>query len=393
MILINGKSWNELTSDDIEQAIMSGEESFFFEFKDDRVDGRKLTEEISALANTYGGYIFLGISDDKSVIGCTAWTEQRIHTMIHDALSPVPDFDVQKFLMPTGKNVLVIKIEEGLMPPYITSRGKIYERLSSGSFEIKDSARLVQMFYKREEQLKQIEKMLFIKPLEHVPDVVSGYLDMGFSLKTSGIQETCSRFFETDWKKISPVLAKTGNGYSLSRVGSSIIISIGTITNPLHGVIGNLHNFMELFCDGSVRIRILLTNERNTGRVNIAWITTVLQTFREIYMDIFGKKFADLFIGAYKYEKLTVLKQFIPFLQFDGDDTEELNREWESSNIKHKQYYGENLIISDSRIPLSGLNILDKRYMEEINIKDTSEDIIGELFRSNYNFMGYVEIK
>ena len=75
-------------------------------------------------------------------------------------------------------NVLVIKIEEGLMPPYITSRGKIYERLSSGSFEIKDSARLVQMFYKREKQLKRIEKMLFIKPLEHVPDMVPGYLDI-----------------------------------------------------------------------------------------------------------------------------------------------------------------------------------------------------------------------
>lgn len=90
---------------------------------------------------------------------------------------------------------------------------------------------------------------------------------------------------------------------------------------------------MELFCDRSVKIRILLTNEQNTGRVNIAWITTVLQIFREIYIDIFGKKFKDLFIGVYKYEKLTVLKWFVSFLQFDGDDTEELNKEWEKSHV------------------------------------------------------------
>lgn len=113
--------------------------------------------------------------------------------MIHGVFSPVPDFDVRKFVMSIEVNVLVIKIEEGLMPPYITSRGKIYERLSSGSFEIKDSARLVQMFYKREKQLKRIEKMLFIKPLEHVPDMVPGYLDIGFSLKS---------FPWRDWKAI-----------------------------------------------------------------------------------------------------------------------------------------------------------------------------------------------
>ena len=48
--------------------------------------------------------------------------------MIHDVFSPMPDFDVRKFVMSIEVNVLVIKIEEGLMPPYITSRGKIYER-------------------------------------------------------------------------------------------------------------------------------------------------------------------------------------------------------------------------------------------------------------------------
>lgn len=58
-------------------------ESFFFEFKSDDEEPNKLVKEISALANTYGGYIFLGVNNDKSIGGCEKWTEQRIHTMIH----------------------------------------------------------------------------------------------------------------------------------------------------------------------------------------------------------------------------------------------------------------------------------------------------------------------
>ena len=37
----------------------------------------------------------------------------------------------------------IIKIDEGTEPPYITNKGKIYERLSSGSFQIKDSNKVL----------------------------------------------------------------------------------------------------------------------------------------------------------------------------------------------------------------------------------------------------------
>ena len=150
MISINNREWNELTVTDVEKAVASEEESFYFEFKDDRVESRKLAEEISALANTYGGYLFLGVSDKKEIDGCKKWNEQSIHAMIHDSLSPTPGFDVKKFVTNDNKNIYVIRIEPGTMPPYITSKGKIYERLSSGSFPINDSTKLTQMYYQRE---------------------------------------------------------------------------------------------------------------------------------------------------------------------------------------------------------------------------------------------------
>lgn len=107
MINIANKEWKHLTIEDIVNTINTEDESFYFEFKSDQVNTKKMLEEISALANTYGGYIFLGVSDDKKIYGCTKWTEQRIHTLIHDALSPAPNFDVKKFITDDERTIFI----------------------------------------------------------------------------------------------------------------------------------------------------------------------------------------------------------------------------------------------------------------------------------------------
>lgn len=124
MMNINNKSWEKLRATDIIKFLSDIEESIFVEFKSDDEAPNKLVKEISAFANTYGGYILLGVSDDKSVCGCTKWSEQRIHTVVHDSLFPAPSLDVKNFVI-EGKKVYVIKIEEGSMPPYVTSKGNV----------------------------------------------------------------------------------------------------------------------------------------------------------------------------------------------------------------------------------------------------------------------------
>ena len=157
MLNINGKECDALEPADIEAMLSEQDldESFYFEFKDDKVDTKKIMEEVSAFANTFGGYIFLGVTNAKIIEGCSAWNEQRIHTAIHDSITPTPSFDVKKFTCTAGV-VYVVRIDEGSEPPYITNKGKIYERLSSGSFPIKDSVRLSQIYTKREQQLKYL---------------------------------------------------------------------------------------------------------------------------------------------------------------------------------------------------------------------------------------------
>lgn len=391
MISINNREWNDLTVTDIEKAVASEEESFYFEFKDDRVESRKLTEEISALANTYGGYIFLGVSDKKEIVGCKKWNEQSIHAMIHDSLSPTPSFDVKKFVTNDEKVIFVIKIEPGTMPPYITSKGKIYERLSSGSFAINDTTKLAQMYYQRENELKRIEEKLKIETVESTANNVFGYLDIGFSLKVTNYDDIWKKYVEADLKQIGNELKKTSNAYSISRVGHSLVMSIGEIKTANGNVLSSLHNFAEVMGDGSVKLRILLTNNDESDKVNISWILTILSIFNDIYSRIFGDNFKELYISAYKYEKLTVLRQFSPIIVFDGTNNEEFNKKCKELYFNHIKDYGNNLIIASDRIPKYGLRVLDKRYFSRFGIAFNTQSIIDELFRSAYSFLGYID--
>lgn len=138
--------------------------NFFFEFKADQETPSKLVKEISAFANTYGGYLFLGVNDDKTISGCLEWNEQRIHSTIHDSISPTPIFDVKKFEI-DRKVIYIIKIEEGKSPPYVTNKGQIFERLSSGSFPIKESSQLNLLHKKKADMLSRLKSKIELPAL------------------------------------------------------------------------------------------------------------------------------------------------------------------------------------------------------------------------------------
>ena len=106
MVNINDKNWDKLRISDIEKLLENDDdETFFFEYKNDDVTPKKIVEEISAFANTYGGYILLGVDDDKNISGCKKWNEQRIHNTIHNCITPIPSFDIKKFRTRKKENI------------------------------------------------------------------------------------------------------------------------------------------------------------------------------------------------------------------------------------------------------------------------------------------------
>lgn len=402
MININNKSWDKLRSADIEKFLMGDidGENFFFEFKADDETSAKLIKEISALSNTYGGYIFLGVNDDKTIGGCQKWTEQRIHVTIHDSMTPVPNFDVKKFKI-HDKIVLVIKIEEGTMPPYITNRGMIYERVSSGSFPINDSSKLTQLYNKRIDQLEKIKRKIElsdIDPSNHSnwPNNLCAYLDLGFSITCSEPTGLYKNFYTIDLNPVATYLRSMKNDFSIARLGQSYLFTIGRAfqkDNKGNEQLLNagINNFIEIMFDGSIKCRIILFSDLVSSRVNIGYIGYMHHIFRSIYTILLGEQFAKIFVQAHKYERLKVIKQFIPCYDIPESDESTIEYGFNSLLSSHQKKYGNNLIADGNRFPKNDYMLIDKKFFSDRKIKYNMENLLDYLFYSVHSGLGFID--
>lgn len=400
MVNINNKPWDELQIKDVQDYLSDPDsnENCFFEYKIDRVEPAKLVKEISAFANTYGGYIFLGVDDNKNIVGCTAWNEQRIHITIHNGITPTPQFDVKCFSA-DDKIIYVIKIEEGAMPPYITNKGDICERVSSGSCVITESGKLNQMYHKRAGQFVHIKSQIELPEVEaaKLPDNVFGYWDFGFSVVTSEQTNLQKKFYTIDLEPIAKYLREINPEFSITRVGYSYVFGMGSATvRTQNGKVvptaAGVHDFMEIMLDGSVRGRLLLIATPETADVDITSLFYYSSSFlRKVYSLIFGDDYSEIFVYAQKYEKLTVLKQFVPFYKLGTEDSESDKNKYREYLENHKRKYGNNLIMTSNRIPKSDYVIIDRKYFDELNIAYNTGNLYRELFYSAFMNLGYID--
>ncbi len=396
MININNKAWDELKSLDIRRFLeRNGEENFFFEFKCDNEEPGKLMKEICAFANTYGGYIFLGIDDDKSISGCKKWTEQRIHTTIHDSITPSPIFSVRSFNL-SRKKIFVIKIEEGTNPPYVTNKGQIFERLGSGSFPIKDSYRLTQLNEKRHDLVEKVKSKIelpLLKITNTFPQNICGYIDFGFSLTCSSSKIINKG--HADLQNVAKHLeARCGNNFTISQVGNSFHISLWeTLITGSDGsqslAAEGINTFLEIMFDGSARGRIILVSDLNSMKVDLFPIANALTTFEKIYSILGCNDIEHIFVTAHKYQRLTILRQFVPYYNISnmGDD----DYGYGTYLRDHKRMYGGNMIVTSGRIPYCDYSLIDRRTFDQYDAKYNRENLLHILFANAYVNMGYID--
>lgn len=304
MININNKIWDKLRLKDIEKYLdtIDDDETFFIEFKEENIRNTQLTKEISAFANSFGGYILLGVNDSKKIVGCSnIWTELKINTIICNGISPTPHFDIKKFDLKNSKKLYIIKVEEGTNPPYITNDGYIYHRVSSSSDRVKDANTLNNLYLRNQNNIKKIEDKIYIPEISGtIPNNLCGYIDFGFSLTSKNIEKTKEKVRKADIEKISEKLKYYKQKYSISKVGYSLSITIGEPImkmgdNPILTT-GGLSNFMEILPDGSFRCRIIICSETDSSIADISLITMIHSLFKEIYAIVFGNNFVSNFI-------------------------------------------------------------------------------------------------
>lgn len=410
MIGINGKTWDEVQADDIKTILEKTQgddsifdESVFFELKSDDVSNIKLVNEICAFANTFGGYLFLGINDDCSIGNCSNWNEQKVHTTIHDSITPIPYIDVKRFEI-DGNTIYIIKVEEGIIPPYITREGKIFCRLSSGSFVVKDAISISQLIDKRRDTMQKVADRIEMDPIDTnsilIPSNLCAYIDVGFSVtQTESSVKQYERINTAKYENIVPYLQNVLPEYGISKVGTSLFFTIGNNSGKTndgkHTIMLNsgIQNFMELMQDGSVKYRLLLScdQESETNLCSITGINVCIDAFVRIYKTIMGRNFCQRFISAYKYQKLTVLKQFHPY--YFLNDNNDINMRNKIHNIEktHKEKYGNNSIVLGNRWPTTNFTLIDREFLTKCSIPYTSDSIMGLLFSCVYSNLGFIE--
>lgn len=88
-------------------------------------------KEIVALSNSNGGYLLIGVEDDKTITGCTNYNIQNIIESIYDRTMP-NIFTKAESICIEDKDVIIIKVEKGTQLSGTTS-GEYYKRLGKNS--------------------------------------------------------------------------------------------------------------------------------------------------------------------------------------------------------------------------------------------------------------------
>lgn len=140
------------------------EEGYNVEFKEnyEKDVQNKLAKIITSFANCDGGWLIIGIDDNtKEVTDIQKPNfeiELQINNKISASISPfVPKFRARFLENPqnAGHGVIVICVEEGLCPPYVTN-GTIYMRNSSSSEPIKPERSTIDYLYKKRDYLSAL---------------------------------------------------------------------------------------------------------------------------------------------------------------------------------------------------------------------------------------------
>ena len=159
-------------------------EGWHVEYKSDGPDNRALAKSLSAFANTYGGFLFIGVSTEGSsnvASGFPGIDKPRVDVILErlrdsskDQLSPPVFFDTRVFEGPIdtvglkdGRSIVVVRIPQGPDTPYVHNDGRIYRRVADASDPRPETDRttLDLLFGRRQRAYERLEERIRQTPV------------------------------------------------------------------------------------------------------------------------------------------------------------------------------------------------------------------------------------
>lgn len=146
-------------------------EGWYVEYKRELPSAAAIAKTISAFANTYGGWLFIGI-DEASRADAVAGSFpglalrdassalQCIRQAVSDHMNPAAHFEARAIAggddagFPDDRVVICVRVPQSLVAPHIHRSGKIYRRVGDGSEPENDRHMLDQLF-RRADDLKE----------------------------------------------------------------------------------------------------------------------------------------------------------------------------------------------------------------------------------------------
>ena len=143
------KDLSDLSSDDL-ATLINVHEGWYVEYKSKLVRPRDLAKTFSSFANQQGGWLFIGVSEDRSSHVAASFpgipnsdvtdSLEALRNASKDLISPdvfynsrVFEGPVESLGLETGRSIVIVQIPQGADCPYIHNDGRIYRRIADAS--------------------------------------------------------------------------------------------------------------------------------------------------------------------------------------------------------------------------------------------------------------------
>lgn len=295
------KPLNAITAADIEALLQSGViESRTLDYKRDLYgasdkDKKSFLIDVSALANTNGGYLVIGVAEDegvpKSIAGVNISDFDKLKLHFENLLRmsvdpPIRGIEFQTVDITADKKVLVIEVPRSVNRPHAVAHNGYYRfhgRHSGGTypFAVNDIKRAIleseTIAFKlksfRNDRIALIsEGQTFFKLLDNAKTVLHIMPESAFDL------ENAAQLQNGSTSEFSPYYSRVFGGHS-HRINFEGVI---TFTRPdEHGCVAN---YVQVFRNGIVEVVDAFTNRTRNGEkefnsgLSEEFLTTSLET-------------------------------------------------------------------------------------------------------------------
>ena len=250
------KRIEDLLPDDLD-VLKEANEGWYIEYKSELVSATALAKAISAFANTYGGWLFLGVKEQSKTESAAGsfpgiakqemeGAIQRLRKSSTDHLNPTPYFKTKVLVgpcerigLPQDRLVLAVEIPESNTAPHIHKDGRIYRRVADGSEPKHETDRFIlDQLWSRADPIKKVTR----EWVEGDPEFTEGereipYFRLLFCVDPWGQRDP---WLDTNISDIRRIMGDDDPGISSTPFDTVHTVSGGFIARQVKGNYANI---------------------------------------------------------------------------------------------------------------------------------------------------------